>query len=186
MTNATLILLVIAIVAIAVAAWMYFMLYRTRRLRNRFGPEYDRTVEREHGRTGRAESMLEQRQRRVSKLDIKPLTEEERDRFAAEWRSVQEQFVDDPRGSVLRADTVVNRVMQARNYPTTDFEQRADDISVEHPNVVQQYRVAHEIAMLDKGRGVSTEELRRAMQHYRSLFEGLLETSTGNRKEVYR
>ena len=184
MTNETVIFLVIAVVAIAAAAWMFLMLSRTRRLRSRFGPEYDRTVEREHGRVRRAETLLENREKRVSKLNIRPLTTDERERFTSEWRRVQERFVDDPRAAVSDADTVVSDTMQARNYPMSEFEQRIDDISVEYPHMVEDYRIAHRIATSD--RDVTTEDLRKAMQHYRNLFEELVQTPVTHREEVHR
>jgi hypothetical protein len=184
MNPVTVICLIIAIVAIAAALWMYLLMYRTRRLRNRFGPEYDHTLAEAHGRVGRAETLLEQRQRRVNKLNIRPLSREEGERFAAEWRSVQERFVDDPRSAVALADTIVNHALQARNYPMTDFEQRAADISVEHPQVVHDYRVAHDIALSDPHHEVSTEDLRQAMQHYRKLFQELVETPLTHHEEV--
>jgi hypothetical protein len=185
MTTTAVIFLIIAILAIAAAAWMFLLMMRTRRLRDRFGPEYDRTLEREHGRA-RAEAALEEREKRVSRLHIRPLSPEERERFAAEWRTVQAKFVDDPRGAVVLADSVLNRAMQARNYPMTDFEQRAEDISVEYPSVVADYRVAHAIAAADPQKEVSTEELRRAMQRYRNLFEAIVETPVTRREEVYK
>lgn len=185
MNTITVILLVIAIIAIAAAIWMYLLARRTRSLRSRFGPEYQRTVEAEHGRTRRAERVLEERQKRVSKLNIRNLTSEERDRFTADWRRVQERFVDDPRGAAGEADTLVTHALEARNYPTSDFEQRAADISVEYPNVVENYRIAHEIAKREPAQ-VSTEDLRKAMQHYRSLFEELVGTPVAHHTEVYK
>jgi len=185
MTTTTVIFIVLAILAIAAAVWMYLLMRRTRRLRSRFGSEYDRTVEAEQGRTKRAEAILERREKRVDKLNIRSLSREERERFAADWRSVQERFVDDPRGAVKEADDVVTRAMLARNYPMADFEQRAADISAEYPSTVQNYRIAHEVAGRDPHR-VSTEDLRRAMQHYRRLFEELIETPVSHHEEVYK
>ena len=185
MNTATIVLLVIAIFAIAVALWMYALMRRTRRLRSRFGSEYDRTLEAEHGRAMRAEAILEQREKRVSKLNIRSLSHEERERFVGEWRHAQERFVDDPRGAVMEADNVVSQAMSARNYPMADFEQRAADISAEHPSAVQNYRRAHEIAICDPQR-VSTEDLRTAMQHYRSLFEELVEAPVSHQEETYK
>src|SRR5436190_1176670 len=117
MNTATIIILVIAAVAIAVVFWMYIQKEKTRKLRNKFGPEYDRLVDQERGNASRAESILEQRQKRVSKLNIVPLSREECDRFAADWRVVQEKFVDDPRMAVSEADALVNRALQGRGYP---------------------------------------------------------------------
>ena len=184
MTTETVIFLVIAVVAIAAAAYMFLMVSRTRRLRTRFGPEYDRAIESQRGRVSQAEALLEKREKRVSKLNIRPLTQEERERFTGEWRRVQEHFVDDPKAAVAEADSVVIDAMRARNYPMTEFEQRADDISVEYPHVVEDYRIAHKIATTD--REVSTEDLRKAMQHYRNLFEELVQAPATHREEVHR
>jgi len=186
MTTVTIIFLIIATVAVAFALFMYLLWYRTRRLRDHFGDEYDRTLELESGRTRRAEAELEQRQKRVSRYHVRQLSPEERDRFAAEWHTAQQKFVDDPRGALAMADSVINHALEARNYPVADFEQRSADLSVEYPEVVQDYRIAHGIATADRRSGISTEELRRAMQHYRSLFEELVETNVSNQEEVYR
>jgi len=186
MSTVTLMFLVMTIVAIALALWMYLLMYKTRKLRDRFGPEYDRTLQREHGQTRRAETLLDERQKRVGKLNLRPLSPEERERFIAEWRTVQARFVDDPAGAVVQADAVVNRALQAHNYPAADFEQRAADISVEYPDVVEKYRIAHQIATSDPSHTISTEDLRRAMQDYRSLFEELVEAAVSPREEVYK
>jgi FtsZ-interacting cell division protein ZipA len=186
MNAATMIVLIIAIVAIAVAVWMYFQKEKTHKLRSKFGSEYDRVVEQEHGNARRAEAVLADRQKRVSKFNLRPLNREECDRFAAEWRRVQELFVDDPRMAVSRADTLVIEALRARGYPMGDFEQRAADISVEHPQVVDNYRAAHDIAQRDQRGQATTEELRRAMQHYRNLFEHVLDTHVTQYEEVHR
>jgi len=174
MNTASVIVLIVAIAILAVGLWMYLDARKSRRLRNQFGPEYERAVERE-GNARRAETVLDERQKRVNRLNIRELTREERERFITEWRSVQARFVDDPRGAVVLADTVVSRAMQARNYPMTDFDQRAADLSVEYPTVVQDYRIAHDVATCDPSREMSTEEMRRAMQRYRALFEELIQ-----------
>lgn len=186
MNTATVIVVIIAIVAIAVALWMYFEKEKTRKLRGRFGPEYDRLVDEQHGNARRAEAILLDRQKRVSKFHIRTLSREERDRFAAEWRRVQEHFVDDPRMAVGQADSLVNQALKARGYPMGDFEQQAADISVEHPQVVDNYRAAHLIAVKDQRGEATTEELRRAMQHYRNLFEHVLDTHVTEYEEVHR
>lgn len=185
MSTATWIVLIVAIVAIAVAFWMYFEKEKSRKLRAKFGPEYERLVDKEHS-TRRAEAILEQRQKRVSKLNIRPLGREECDRFTSNWRIVQERFVDDPRMAVSEADTLVNQAMRARGFPMGDFEQRAADISVEHPQVVENYRIAHDIAARDQRGEATTEDLRRAMQHYRNLFEHILDTHVTHYEEVRR
>lgn len=169
-------LIVIVLVVVAVAALVTTATMRQRRttsLRNRFGPEYDRTLEtREDQRA--AESELRDRQRRRAKLDIKPLTEASRIRYAGKWRTVQEHFVDQPGEAVSMADTLLNQLMAERGYPMGDFAAQSDLISVDHPAVVENYRVAHDIRdRMDTGQ-VNTEELREAMLRYRSLFDDML------------
>ena len=186
MNTAAIILVIIAVIAIAVAGWIYLQKEKTRKLRAKFGPEYDRLLQQERGNARRAESILEDRQKRVSKLDIRRLSPQECDRLAADWRTIQEGFVDEPRGAVEKADVLINQALRARGYPMGDFAQRAADISVEHPAVVDNYRVAHEIAEIDKQGQATTEDLRRAMQHYRNLFEDVLETRVTHVEEVRR
>jgi PAS domain-containing protein len=186
MNTATIVLLIVAILAIAFALWMYFQNLKTRKLRGKFGPEYDRLVDQERGNSRRAEAILESREKRVRSFNIRSLSREEGDRFAAEWRNVQERFVDDPRMAVSQADALVTRALQDRGYPMTDFEQLAADISVEHPDVVVDYRVAHDIAMRDQRGKATTEELRQAMQRYRSLFEHILDMRVTKNEEVHQ
>lgn len=180
MNNAVIIVLAIAlIVAIVVAVWIYMQKRRmqerrTETLRSDFGPEYERAVHEHHDQRA-AERELEERRERVEQLHIQPLPAAERDRFASEWRSVQAQFVDDPNGATGEADHLVGEVMQARGYPVGDFEQRAADVSVNHPRVVEHYRAAHAIASRNRRGSANTEDLRQAMVHYRALFEDLLE-----------
>ncbi len=146
---------------------------RSERLRQQFGPEYERTV-RDVGNRGRAEQALEARQQRVSQLDIRPLDERQRATFADRWRAIQARFVDEPVGAVADADALVGEAMQARGYPVADFEQRAADVSVDHPNVVQHYRAAHDVARRQLDGRATTEELRRAMVDYRALFDEIV------------
>jgi hypothetical protein len=177
MDTTTIIIIVIAVVvalAIVAAAWMLLRKRKTEQLRSRFGPEYDRLIEQEGDRR-RVEAALEQRERRIQRLNIRPLTGEERDQFTRAWVEVQGQFVDHPQEAVADADRLVGDVMRARGYPVGDFQQRAADISVDHPEVVENYRIAHDIALLDRQGQASTEDLRKAMLHYRMLFEDLLE-----------
>lgn len=177
--------LIIAVIAILVAVF-FALSTRTKKLRSRFGPEYERTV-REQGSTLKAERVLEQREKRIQNLHIRPLNAEEVDRFAGEWRAVQERFVDDPRGAVAEADRLVHRTMQARGYPiANEFEERAADLSVGHGAVVEHYRVAHEIAARDGRNAATTEDLRLAMKHYRALFEDLLGRHVAEFTEVRR
>ena len=186
MSTVTMVAIILAVVAIAAILWIYFQKQKTQKLRTKFGPEYDRLVEKEQGNVRRAEAVLDGRQKRVSKFDMRALNREECDRFAADWRNAQEHFVDDPRKAVSDANALVNQALSARGYPMGDFEQRAADISVEHPQVVENYRVAHDIAVRDKSSQATTEELRRAMQHYRSLFEHVLDTRVNVYEEVHR
>jgi hypothetical protein len=171
----------IAIVAIAAAvilgiAWMVTQQRNTSQVAERFGPEYEREV-RATGDRRRAVSELEAREKRVEALDIRPLSRDEQHRFNNSWHSVQTQFVDDPAEAVDQADVLVAEVMQARGYPVGDFEQRTEDISVGHADVVQNYRAAHQIALRNEEGQATTEDLRQAMMHYRSLFDDLLDTS---------
>jgi len=149
---------------------------RTRRLRERFGPEYERAVS-ELGDQERAEEELESRLERVESLDIKPLSREQQERFVREWREVQARFVDKPVQAVQEADRLVKEVMAARGYPVSDFEQRVADISVDHPDLVTHYRGVHEIAATSEREEVDTEDLRQAMVHCRAVFEELLGTA---------
>jgi hypothetical protein len=169
-------ILVVAVGAIVFAAAFGFFVVRKRRsrqLRERFGPEYDRVVSKE-GEVSRAEGVLAMRAKRREKFELRPLTPPMRSDFSDHWSTVQAQFVDDPKGAVSGADQLVNELMKARGYPVVDFDQRAADISVDHPVVVENYRAAHEIALRHSRGQASTEDLRKAMVHYRSLFEELL------------
>jgi hypothetical protein len=186
MTTATAILLIVAIIAIAAAAWLYHQREKTRQIRSRFGAEYDRLVHENRGSTWRAERELERRQERVARFRIRSLSPDERSRFADEWQRRQEQFVDDPPRAVAAADDLVTAAMNARGYPMGDFEQLAADISVDHPEVVDSYRQAHQIALRDRAGGATTEELRLAMVHYRRLFDNMLERPQKVKEEVSR
>jgi len=179
------IIFVIALmIAIGVGVWFYTQKRRTRNLKARFGPEYDRAVQESGDNQGHAEAELQKRERRVEQLDIQPLAVSERKAFAERWRSAQAQFVDDPGGAITEADRLVSEVMQARGYPVGEFEQRAADISVDHPSVVANHRAAHEIALRNERGDADTETLRTAMVHYRDLFEDLLETAATERAAV--
>jgi hypothetical protein len=163
----------IALVAAGVIGWYLWSRRRSEQLRSRFGPEYDRTVH-EAGDVRKAEASLQARAKRVERLQIRPLTPEEASRFSAAWQQVQAQFVDDPKGAITGADRLVGEVMTARGYPVADFDQRVEDISVDHPDVVMNYRAARDIALEHERGHASTEDLRQAMVHYRSLFRDLL------------
>jgi len=181
----------IAVVAVAVALLLVLAiaLYMRKRklttagLRDRFGPEYDRAVL-QHGSERKAEAKLADRETRVEQLNIRELDVSERDRYVAQWQAVQSRFVDYPKGAVTEADELVCSLMQARGYPITDFDQRAADISVDHPRVVENYRSGHDIAVR-LGRGeASTEDMRKAMIHYRALFDELVQVPTVGEKRV--
>jgi len=148
---------------------------RTKELRERFGPEYDRALE-QHGDRKQAEAKLREREERREGLDIRQLEPEHRERFAEQWRGVQGRFVDAPQEAVRESDRLVREVMRQRGYPVDDFDQRADDVSVDHPHVVENYRAAGHIADRNERGEASTEDLRQATVHYRALFEELLET----------
>lgn len=176
MDHTQLLVLIIFIVVIAVAVIGFFAMRKRRseNLRKRFGPEYDRVV-RQEGDARKAEGVLEFREKRREKFKIRPLSAADRSSFAVRWNEVQARFVDDPRGAVTVAESLVTDVMQARGYPIGEFEQRASDISVDHPIVVENYRSAHEIALRHSAGQASTEDLRQAMVHYRVLFQELLD-----------
>jgi hypothetical protein len=175
----------IIFVAIAVAVWAYLQNRRSRELRQHFGPEYDRTVK-QHGERRTGERALEEREKRVESLDIHPLSEADRVRFSDQWRSIQARFVDDPAGAADQADQIIGTVMQQRGYPVTDFEQRAADVSVDHPDVVTNYRAAHSIALRASKGEATTDELRAALIHYRVLFQNLLDRAPTQQTEVRR
>ena len=180
------IIAVAALLALAAIGWVAWSKRRSGALRERFGPEYERTVS-QVGDRRRAESELDARRKRRQQLDIRPLSAASRQRYASEWHDAQARFVDDPSVAVREADALVIGVMRERGYPMENFDQRTADVSVDHPNVVQNYRAAHGISMAnDQGRA-STEDLRQAMVHYRSLFDELLhEDGRGDEEEPRR
>ena len=167
-------LIIVAIVAVlAIGGWLLYNKRRSDHLRSRFGSEYERQVE-EKGSRSKAEADLAEREKRVSKLTIRPLSPADQDRFLDRWTKVQATFVDDPERSVDYADALLAEVMSARGYPVNDFDQKAGDISVDHPNVVQHYRAGHDIAVRHSRGEASTDDLRQALIHYRALFEELV------------
>ena len=184
-TDPRLIALVAAVIVIVAAgAWLYVRRRRsaTAGLRQKFGPEYDRAVL-AHG--SKAEAKLADREKRMDKLNIRDLDAMEQERYSKQWQAVQSRFVDSPKGAVVEADDLVSSVMKVRGYPVADFDQRAADISVDHPRVVENYRSAHQIALRAGKEGATTEDLRTAMIHYRSLFEELVQVPAAvERKEV--
>jgi hypothetical protein len=153
---------------------------RSQQLEERFGPEYQREIERTGDRR-EAERHLKQREREREKLDIRPLDPAARERYAEEWRRLQGRFVDAPEDAVRESDRLVAEVMRERGYPVDEFDRRASDISVDHPELAENYRAAHGIAQRTERGQSSTEELRQATVHYRSLFEELLETRVSDR-----
>jgi hypothetical protein len=165
-------LAVVAVAIILVIAMVVHKRHASARLRAKFGPEYDRTVL-EHGSERKAETVLAERETRVSKLKLRELGAAQRDRYLADWNLVQSRFVDHPRGAVIEADELVTSLLRARGYPVSGFEQGAEDISVDYPAMAESYRSAHAVATLSARGEASTEELRNAMIHYRSLFDEL-------------
>jgi hypothetical protein len=179
--------MIIVIVAVAIVVVIAALLIARRRrsdhLKQQFGSEYDRAIK-QHGDARHAEPVLLEREKRVEKFSLHPLSPAERERYAAEWVSVQRRFVDDPSTAVTQAEKLVTTVMSARGYPMGDFEQRAADISVHYPAVVQNYRSAREITLRHAQGQSSTEDLRQSMVYFRSLFDELLESSKTEKLEV--
>jgi hypothetical protein len=172
--------IVIAVAAVVIVLIVLMSWLRARRrhtLRDRFGPEYDRALE-THDRRRGAERDLAERAKQRDELDIRPLSAAARERFAGRWSDVQASFVDQPRTAVGQADELVRQVMHERGYPVDDFGGRADLVSVDYPQIVDNYREAHDIAERNRRGDGSTEELRRAVVLYRSLFDQLLEPDT--------
>ena len=165
----------IVVIFVIVATAFIVRRRRTEQLKRRFGPEYDRTVLEQHGDARVAEAALAEREKRVEKFPLRALSAVDREAYLMEWSAVQRRFVDDPSAAVGSADRLVSRAMIDRGYPMTDFEQQAADISVSYPVVVQNYRAGHDIVMRHADGHATTEELRRAMIHYRTLFDELLQ-----------
>lgn len=166
--------LIVAALALVVIAAVVFALARRRRtahLKERFGPEYERALAADGGK---AEALLAEREKRVEKLQIHPVPAELRERFVSSWQADQARFVDEPEAAVAEADALVQRVMEARGYPTGSVDQKGSDISVDHPAVMENYRAAHEVALKRERGEASTEDLRQAFVHYRALFDELL------------
>jgi hypothetical protein len=174
MDTGLLVAILVVIVLLALLAFFAGRQRRSRRLQDRFGPEYDRAVEQTGDRRA-AEAELQERAERRESFDIVPLEPEARARYLEAWRSTQAQFVDEPAEATREADRLITSVMRDRGYPVDDFEQRAADLSVDHPQVVDDYRAAHAIAARNDRSEATTEDLRQALVHYRSLFEELLE-----------
>jgi hypothetical protein len=165
---------VVVIALISFAAWFFYQKKQSDRLQKRFGPEYGRTVH-DLGSQTKAESELKAREKRVERLNIVPLAPADAARFSEAWKVLQRRFVDNPKTVLVQADQLVRELMSKRGYPVADFERRAADISVDHPAVVEHYRAAQSVAMRNMRGEADTEELRKAVVHYRALFNDLLE-----------
>jgi len=175
-TGAVVILLIVVVLVLAAGAWFVAQQARRRRLRERFGPEYDRRIEESDDRRV-AERELAEREKRHARYELRPISDADRARYTEQWTYVQEQFVDQPGEAVGAAEQLVVMVMRERGYPTDNFEQQTADLSVEHAHVLDHYRSGHAIRARHETAGVSTEELRQALTHYREMFHALL----GNR-----
>jgi hypothetical protein len=171
------VIIVAALVVLVGVAWRALKASKTRTLRDRFGPEYERTIEGAESKRD-AEADLAARADRRDSLDVKPLSPGARERYLVEWERVQARFVDDPEGAVREADILIQSVMSDRGYPVDDFEQRAADVSVDHPDVVENYRAGNRAARASALGDGTTEDLRQAMRHYRALFDELLGAGT--------
>jgi hypothetical protein len=183
-TNSIILIVILAAVLLAAAVWFISQRQKqqSKRLQERFGPEYDRAVNDLGGRT-KAESELIAREKRVEKLKIVPLAPADATRFTQAWNALQARFIDNPKGVVAEADRLVRELMLKRGYPMSDFERRAADISVDHPTVLENYRAAQAIAARDERGEADTEELRKAVVHYRTLFDELLEVAPAQKLE---
>jgi hypothetical protein len=183
-TNTTVVAIIAAVVLLVIGGYLgvvFSRRQRTRRLRDRFGPEYERILD-EVGDQKEAEEELDARIDHVKSLDIRPLSEEETERFTHEWRSTQAKFVDHPVAAIQEANQLIKEVMSAKGYPVEDFEQRAADISVDYPDLVTNYRGMREITTRSEQEDVGTEEIRQAMLHSRALFEELVGTEVHENK----
>lgn len=168
-------LVVVAVIAVVIAARATASRKRSEGLKNRFGSEYDRVVD-HAGDERAAEAELAERERQRRKLDIVPLSVEANRRYAGQWRAVQTAFIDDPAAAVGDAERLITEVMRERGYPVDDFDRRSSDISVDHPQVVENYRAAHHIYLAQQDHEIGTEDQRQAFVHYRALFDKLLGT----------
>ena len=174
------VVVLVVLVMIVVALYMQHRKTRTLALRNRFGSEYDREVKM-HPSARQAEAKLAGRTNRVETLKLRDLAATERERFVTEWNTVQSRFVDHPKAAVSEADDLINSLLEARGYPQAGFEQRASDVSVTYPRVMEDYRIAHAIAMRLGDKEATTEELRTAMIQYRSIFDELVQSKLSPR-----
>ncbi len=174
-TRTLAIVIAVAVILVGFVAWLAYAWRQSTRLRERFGPEYDAAVKR-LGSKAKAEAELRRREKRVATFEIVPLPPAEVTRFSQAWTRLQGSFVDDPKGVLIEADRLVREVLLKRGYPVADFDLRAADLSVNHPVVVNNYRAAQRIVSLDQRGEASTEDLRKAVVHFRALFDELLGT----------
>jgi hypothetical protein len=181
MDTTILIIVALAVLVVVLAAILFMQRRKSEHLKSHFGPEYERELQ-ETGDKRKAEAKLQEREKRVEKLSIRPLTPAHRQQFTKEWQRVQAEFVDDPESSISRADTLLQEVMAERGYPVESFDQVAADVSVDHPTVVQHYRAGHDIAVRHRRGEASTEDLRQAMIHYRELFDELVTDEEASRR----
>ena len=178
--NITILIIAVVLVLVvlgAILGLIFAFRQRSKRYSDKFGPEYDRTVK-AAGNKKKAQTELDDRQKHIETLNIRSLSDGERQRYLAAWAGVQAKFVDQPAQATVEADHLIMEVMQMRDYPVSDFEQRAADISVSYPTLVSNYRAAREIAIKNEHHQADTEELRQAMIYYRSLFDELLKADT--------
>jgi hypothetical protein len=185
MTLLIIVLIVIAILALGAGVVAYMVRQDEKHqteLRKGFGPEYHELRSR-YGDNDRTMQELESREKRVRQYEIRPLSREDSQRYSEQWRSTQARFVDDPAGAISEADRLISEVMQKRGYPTGEFEQQSADVSVDHPQVVKNYRAAHEISDRTSRGEANTEDMRQAMIHYRSLFMELLEEAPAGTRQ---
>jgi hypothetical protein len=169
MSNSALVIGVVVAIGVVIAIALIVKNQRSQRLKTRFGPEYNRVVE-ETGNKARAEANLEKLAKRVQSFKINELQPNARADFVSAWQKIQGRFVDDPKGALAEADKLIQEIMMARGYPVTDFEQRAADLSVDHPLIVEHYRSGHDISVRHSQGQASTEDMRQGMIHYRTLF----------------
>ncbi|HEY5270332.1 MAG TPA: hypothetical protein VII97_08345 [Anaerolineales bacterium] len=169
------VVLIVVIMGVILGLSFFARRKRSERFQDKYGPEYDRTVQ-TAGNDKKAQAELNERQKHVETLDIRPLSDSEREGYLAEWTAIQAKFVDQPGQATVEADHLIMKVMQMRAYPVSDFEQRAADISINYPALVSNYRAAREIAIKNEHHQATTEELRQALIYYRSLFDELLKT----------
>lgn len=171
--TSTLIIVIVAVIALALLLWFFTQQRRSRKLHDRYGEEYERTVA-DLGKRDRAEANLLDREKRIKTLDIRPLTLAQRRDYESEWLGVKALFVDSPAEATLHGDRLLGKMMQARGYPMADFDRRYEDLTVENGEVARHYREGHMLAERQTRGEASTEDLRQALIHYEALFDELV------------